>query len=135
MPAGYSGKPLYEKLGIKPGHRVCVIDTPEDYTTLIEGDVPGARFTTNTRLTADIVHIFATKSRVLQKELPRLLKMVFPDGAIWVSWPKKSSGVETDITEQTIRDVALPMGLVDIKVCAVNEVWSGLKLVVRRDRR
>jgi hypothetical protein len=135
MPAGYSGKPLHEKLGIKPGHRVCTVDAPVDYDTLLEGEVAGARFTTNTRLTADLVHIFATEAKVLKKELPRLVKIVFPDGAIWVSWPKKSAQIETDITEQTIRDIALPMGLVDIKVCAVSDMWSGLKLVVRRDRR
>lgn len=135
MPAGYSGKPLYEKLGIKPGHRVCVIDPPDDYEKLIQGEVPGARFTHNTRLTADMVHIFATELKVLRKELPRLLKMVFPEGSIWVSWPKNTSKVPTDITEDVIREVALPMGLVDIKVCAVNDTWSGLKLVVRRDKR
>ena len=135
MPTGYSGKALHEKLGIKAGHRVCVIGTPSDYEKLIEGPVPGARFTTNTRLTADIAHIFVTESKQLRKELPGLIKIVFPDGAIWVSWPKKSSKVDTDITEDVIREIALPMNLVDIKVCAVDETWSGLKLVVRKDKR
>lgn len=135
MTAGYSGKPVYQKLGIKTGDRVCVVDAPGDYDELIGGKVPGARFTTNTRLSADIVHIFATEARYLEKELPRLTRMIFPDGAIWVSWPKKSSNVATDISEDTIRQLALPIGLVDIKVCAINEVWSGLKLVVRKAGR
>jgi hypothetical protein len=135
MPTGYSGKPLYQKLGIKPGHRICVIDPPVEYETLLEGTVPGTRITHNTRLTADLAHVFATEAKRLKTELPRLMKMIFPDGAIWVSWPKKAARVPTDITEDVIREIALPMGLVDVKVCAVNETWSGLKLVVRKERR
>jgi hypothetical protein len=135
MPAGYSGNPLHQKLGFKPGQRICLVNAPADYDALLEGDVPGARFTHNSRLTADFVHIFTTEAKQLRTELPRLLKAVFPDGAIWVSWPKKSAKVPTDITEDTIREIALPLGLVDIKVCAVSDTWSGLKLVVRRDKR
>ena len=89
------------------------------------------------RLSADtdIVHLFATKRRDLAAALASFRARMRPDAAIWVSWPKKSSGVATDITEDTIREIALPMGLVDIKVCAVDEVWSGLKLVIRREQR
>ena len=85
--------------------------------------------------TTDLIHIFTTKRRDLERGVKSALRAMRPDAAIWVSWPKKSSGVETDITEDTIREIALPMGLVDIKVCAVSEVWSGLKVVVRRERR
>ena len=135
MPAGYSGKPLYQKLGIKDGFRVCVIGAPDDYQKLIEGKVSGMTITTSARAKADMAHVFETNAAALKKKLPSLMKIIAPDGAIWVSWPKKSAKVATDITEDVIRDVALPMGLVDVKVCAVNEVWSGLKLVIRRERR
>ena len=135
MTTGYSGKPLFEKLGIKPGQRVCVINAPSDYEDLIEGHVPALTITSTTRGKADIAHIFATSSAALARKLPALMKMIAPDGAVWVSWPKKAAKVKTDITEDVIRDVALPMGLVDVKVCAVNDVWSGLKLVIRKERR
>lgn len=135
MPAGYSGKPLYQKLGIKDGFRVYVIGPPDDYSKLIEGKVPGMIVTNSARGHADMAHIFETKAATLEKKLPGLMEVIAPDGAIWVSWPKKSAKVPTDITEDVIRDVALPLGLVDVKVCAVNEVWSGLKLVIRRERR
>jgi hypothetical protein len=135
MATGYSGKPLFEKLGIKPGQRVCVINAPGNYEDLIEGHVPALTVTSTTRGKADIAHIFETRSAALAKKLPALMKMVAPAGAVWVSWPKKAAKVKTDITEDVIRDVALPMGLVDVKVCAVNDVWSGLKLVIRKERR
>jgi hypothetical protein len=135
MPAGYSGKPLYQKLGIKPGQRICVIGAPADYDTIIEGSVSGMTVTSDARLKADMAHIFETRHSALAKKLPSLIKAIAPDGAIWVSWPKKSSRVATDITEDVIRTVALPLGLVDVKVCAVNETWSALKLVIRRERR
>ena len=135
MPAGYSGKPLYQKLGIKPGHRICVIGAPEDYADIIEGKVAGMTVTNDARLKADMAHIFETRHAQLARKLPALMKAIAPDGAIWVSWPKKSAKVATDITEDVIRTVALPLGLVDVKVCAVNDVWSGLKLVIRREHR
>ena len=135
MPAGYSGKPLYQKLGIKDGYRVCVIGSPDDYGKLIEGKVPGMTLTNTARGKVDIAHVFETKAAALEKKLPALMKAIAPDGAIWVSWPKKSAKVPTDVTEDVIRDVALPLGLVDVKVCAVTDVWSGLKLVIRKERR
>jgi len=135
MPAGYSGKPLYQKLGIKPGQHICVIGAPDDYETIIEGKVSGLTIGSNVRQKSDMAHIFETRHAALAKQLPALMKAIAPDGAIWVSWPKKSSRVQTDITEDVIRTVALPLGLVDVKVCAVDETWSGLKLVIRRERR
>jgi hypothetical protein len=135
MPAGYSGKPLYQKLGIKAGHRVCVVGAPGNYEDIIEGNVPGMTITKDARQKADMAHIFETKHAELARKLPSLIKAIAPDGTIWVSWPKKSSKVATDITEDVIRTVALPLGLVDVKVCAVNDVWSGLKLVIRREHR
>jgi hypothetical protein len=135
MPAGYSGKPLYQKLGIKAGQHICVIGAPDDYENIIEGKISGLTVTSDARQKADMAHIFETRHAALAKQLPSLIKAIAPDGAIWVSWPKKSSKVATDITEDVIRTVALPLGLVDVKVCAVNDVWSGLKLVIRRERR
>ena len=135
MPTGYAGKPLYQKLGIKPGSTVCLVRAPNDYHELLEGSVAGVVFTDNVRKKADIAHIFATQRSALAGALPSLIKSVAPLGMIWVSWPKKSAGVATDITEDVIREVAFPLGLVDVKVCAVSEVWSGLKLVIRKENR
>jgi hypothetical protein len=135
MPTGYSGKPLYEKLGIKAGHRVCVLGAPADYETLLEGKVPRVEFTSDIRNKADVVHVFETKAAALRKRLPALQKVIAPAGMIWVSWPKKTARVDTDITEDVVRNMALALDLVDVKVCAVNDVWSGLKLVIRRERR
>src|SRR5688500_14636484 len=111
MPTGYSGKPLHEKLGIKAGHRVCVLGAPAHYQTLLEGKVPRVEFTSNIRSKADIVHIFETRSAALRKQLPGLQKLIAPDGMIWVSWPKKTARVETDITEDVVRNMALALDL------------------------
>lgn len=111
MPTGYSGKPLYQKLGIKSGQRVCVIGAPTDYEKLLEGNVPRVTFTENARGKADVVHIFETHARALVKKLPALMKAIAPDGMIWVSWPKKRARVATDITEDVIRTIAIPLGL------------------------
>lgn len=130
--AGYSGTPLAKKLGIKPGATVCTLDAPKNYRQLVR-----ERMTLVTRLdgSADTVHVFATKRARLEEALRSCMAKMRQDAALWVSWPKRSSKVDTDITEDTIRSLALPMGLVDIKVCAVDETWSGLKLVVRRENR
>ncbi len=135
MPAGYSGTPLAKKLGIRPGSRVCPRGAPVDYATLV-APLPGD-VTLSPRLAKDVdlVHLFTTKEAALRRELPRLMERIVPDGMIWVSWPKKSSGVPSEVTEDTVRAVALPLGLVDVKVCAVDETWSGLKLVIRRENR
>lgn len=135
MSVGYSGTPLPKKLGIKEGVSVVLLYEPAEYLALL-GKLPagvtfGARVTNNT----DIVHLFLTEREVLMAELGRLRTRVRDDAAVWVSWPKKESKVPTTVTENVIRDVALPLGFVDIKVCAVSEVWSGLKLVIRRELR
>lgn len=132
---GYSGTPLARKLGLKEGSRVLLEDPPTGYLKLLEPVPAGVRFESRLTRDTDIVHIFAESAAALAKRLEALRKSIRPDTAIWVSWPKKSSKVPTDITEDTIRAVALPLGLVDIKVCAVSEVWSGLKLVIRKELR
>jgi|SRR5215467_6701047 len=132
--AGYSGTPLAKKLGIKPGATIFLSNAPANYAKLVAlpQDVSLARRIT---ATTDVIHLFSRSRQDLESGLKSALKLMRPDAVVWVSWPKKSSGVATDITEDTIRDVALPMGLVDIKVCAVDGVWSGLKLVIRRSER
>ena len=133
--AGYSGTPLAKKLGIKAGANVCLSHAPKHYGGLVAPLPDGVRLVNRVSDTTDLIHLFVTRRKDLERGLKSALKSMRPDAAIWVSWPKKSSGVATDITEDTIRAVALPMGLVDIKVCAVDDVWSGLKVVVRKERR
>jgi len=133
--AGYSGTPLAKKLGIVAGSRIFLSDAPKNYMELVAPLPEGVRVASKIDGETDIVHIFSVQRTRLTAALRTTLKRLKPDGMIWVSWPKKSSKVPTDITEDTIREVALPMGLVDIKVCAVDEVWSGLKLVLRKKTR
>jgi Protein of unknown function (DUF3052) len=135
MPAGYSGTPLAKKLGIVEGTRIFLSDAPKNYLKLVAPVPKGAKVARMIGKDTDIVHLFTTERSRLVALLRTSLAKMRPDAAIWVSWPKKSSKVPTDITEDTIREVALPMGLVDIKVCAVDETWSGLKLVVRKENR
>jgi len=135
MAAGYSGTPLAKKLGIAENSRVFLSDAPKDYLKLVAPIPKGAQIVKAIDDRTDIVHLFTTERTHLGVTLRSSLAKMRPDAAIWVSWPKQSSKVPTDITEDTIRAVALPMGLVDIKVCAVDEVWSGLKLVVRKENR
>jgi hypothetical protein len=134
--AGYSGTPLWKKLGYKTGISAYVDDGPKNYRSLLAlpTDVR-VTWLSRTKSDIDFVHLFAASASELKAKLKSYRTKIVPAGVIWVSWPKKSSGVKTDITEDTIRDVALPMGLVDIKVCAVDEVWSGLKLVIRKEQR
>lgn len=134
-PAGYAGAPLAKKLGIKEGSRICAKGAPPHYASLLEPLPAGVVFGKAVTTTTDIVHLFHTGKAALQKELRELRTGIRPDAAIWVSWPKKAAKVATDITEDTIRELALPMGFVDIKVCAVDETWSGLKLVIRKELR
>jgi len=133
--AGYSGTPLAKKLGIKEGSHLFLSGAPKDYLQLVAPLPKGVKLVPRIDGNTDIVHIFSTEKARLKTALRESLDKLKQDGSIWVSWPKKSSKVPTDITEDTIREVALPMGLVDIKVCAVDEVWSGLKLVVRKENR
>jgi nucleoside-diphosphate-sugar epimerase len=132
MAAGYSGTPLAKKLGITQGRTVVAIGAPRNYKTLLAPLPPKVRFVTRDDGSADIVHLFVTERRELAERLARLVTTIQPTAAVWVSWPKKASGVATTVTEDVIREIALPLGFVDVKVCAVDERWSGLKLVIRK---
>lgn len=122
---GYSGTPLPKKLGIRDGGNSAILNAPPGYAKSL-----GVKMASELKSDHDFIQFF-TKSRAeLEKQLPRLRKSIKPDGMIWISWPKKSSKVPTDITEDIIRETALPLKLVDVKVCAVDETWSGLKLVI-----
>jgi hypothetical protein len=133
--AGYSDTPLAKKLGIKEGFKVFVVKAPAEYRALLAPLPASVSFTSTANSSTNLAHVFATDRSTLARSLAALRKKLSPEAAIWVSWPKKSAKVPTDITEDTIREVALPLGFVDIKVCAVTEVWSGLKLVVRKELR
>jgi hypothetical protein len=133
--AGYSGTPLLKKLGIKPPMRLVTVNAPTGYRTWL-GPLPdGVTLSAKPTRPLAAVHLFATRKADLGKRFTVYRKQLVPNGFVWVSWPKKASRVETDITEDTIRELALPLGFVDIKVCAVSEEWSGLKLVIRKSER
>lgn len=133
--SGYSGTPLAKKLGVVEGTTVCAIQAPTNYRTLLVPLPARVRFVHEVGSSVDVVHLFTTTRRDLQARLPGLLASIRNDAAIWISWPKKAAKVPTDVTEDVIREGALPLGLVDIKVCAVDETWSGLKLVIRKSLR
>jgi hypothetical protein len=133
--AGYSPAPLAQKLGIKNATRILTIQAPGAYRTWLAPLPEGARFLRSARGGCDLVHLFVKSRAQLERELSRARAAIVPDGVIWVSWYKKSSGMETDVTEDVIRKRALATDLVDVKVCAVTDVWSGLKLVVRKHLR
>ena len=135
MPAGYSGTPLPTKLGLKDTKRLVVLDEPGDYTALVGSLPPGLERQTAPTKSTTLVHVFVTRRQQLARHLEALRSKLSSEAAVWVSWPKKSSKVPTEVTEDTIREVALPLGFVDVKVCAVSEVWSGLKLTVRKELR
>jgi hypothetical protein len=133
--AGYSGTPLPQKLGIKPGLTVVAINAPANYRRLL-GQIPDSiTFSERLKSGSSFVHLFTSRRSEMQKKMSILRDKISDNGAIWVSWPKKSSGISTDVTEDVIREIALPLGFVDIKVCAVDETWSGLKLMIRRENR
>lgn len=132
--AGYSGTPLAKKLGIKPGSAIFVIAAPGHYDELLAPLPEGVKRVRKID-DADVAHFFETSRVRLDKDLRAAVSKMQQDAAIWISWPKKAAKVDTDITEDTVREVALPLGLVDIKVCAVDETWSGLKLVIRKQLR
>ena len=133
--AGYSGTPLPEKLGFKPPMRVVVLGAPPDYARWLGALPAGVTLEAAARKPIRAVHAFVTRRSALAALLARFRRQLEPDGFVWMSWPKKASGVTTDVTEDVIREAALPLGFVDIKVCAVSEVWSGLKLVIRKEER
>jgi hypothetical protein len=132
---GYSGTPLARKLGIAAGSRVLAVHPPDGYRDWLEPLPEGVHFEARVSAAVDVVHVFSDRRADLKKQLDGLRSRIAPAAAVWVSWPKKASRVPTDITEDTIRELALPIGFVDVKVCAVSEVWSGLKLVIRKELR
>jgi hypothetical protein len=129
---GYSGTPLAKKLGFTHGTKIVLLAAPANYLSLVAPVPDGVHFGSRVSATTDIVHVFCTRRAELDRLLARYREKLAPTAAVWVSWPKKSSKVPTDITEDTIRELALPLGFVDVKVCAIDETWSGLKLVVRK---
>lgn len=133
--AGYSGTPLAKKLGINAGARVLLKGAPDHYLQLLEPIPPDVVFEKRLTDSTEILHLFVDQKAKLLDELVKLRKKLRNDAVVWVSWPKKSAKVPTDITEDTVREVALPLGFVDIKVCAVCAIWSGLKLVIRKELR
>lgn len=135
MPAGYSGTPLAKKLGIKPGFRMFVDNAPADYLQLLDPLPEDVVFVDKVKNDLDMIHVFSDQKKALAARLKRYVKSIKPNGTIWVSWPKKASKVPTDITEDVVRELALATVLVDVKVCAIDDVWSGLKLVVRIENR
>lgn len=135
MTAGYSGTPLAQKLSLKHGATLWADAMPDSVKADIRSSGLAIDFAGSPQAPVAAAHLFVTARADLAAKLEQLLPLLARDGQIWVSWPKKSSKVDADITEDTIREVALPMGLVDVKVCAVDAVWSGLKLVIRKARR
>jgi hypothetical protein len=133
--AGYSGTPLAKKLGIKAGSNVFVDGAPMAYERLLDPMPEDVNLQSAIDPSTDFVHLFSTSRAELAGALKRSVRHLKPDAALWVSWPKKASKVPTDLTEDVIRELALPLGLVDIKVCAVDDIWSGLKLVLRKELR
>ena len=130
-----SGKSVAQKLGIKPGFCIFVDGAPSAYGAIV-GPLPaGVAVKAAAKPSLDMVHLFALQSKGLAAKLRRYRGAIAPDGMIWVSWPKKSSGVASDLTDVVVRDTALPLGLVDIKVCAIDNTWSGLKFVIPKDQR
>ena len=131
--AGYSGTPLAKKLGVKEGARLRFVDAPVSFEPSLapmpDGTKPAGKGE------ADLVVAFHKSRADLGRSLPKLLSQLHPDGSLWIAWPKKASGVATDVTEDVVRELALPLGLVDNKVCAIDETWSGLRLVLRLENR
>jgi hypothetical protein len=131
---GYSGTPLPKKLGIKAGFRVTLSNAPEDVRAELAAELDSCEIANNGEL--DFAMFFTKSRSELKKEFAKLAKVLAPAGMLWISWPKKSSGVATDVDENTVREIGLDVGLVDVKVCAVTDVWSGLKFVRRvKDRK
>ena len=135
MTAGYSGTPLPRKLGIKDGHVVAVIADPGHFLELVAPLPADVTIRTSARGRADVAVFFTKRSLDLERRIEVLGHLVFPNGALWACWPKKASGVATDMTENVVREIALPRQLVDVKVAAIDETWSGLKLVWRKESR
>lgn len=132
---GYSGTPLVDKLGVKPGTRLVVVDAPSGWVGAVLVLPADVEITDLRARSAEVILAFSRDRSALEKRWPQLLARLPADGALWVAWPKLASGVASDLTEDVVRTVALPAGLVDVKVAALDDTWSGLKLVVRKARR
>src|SRR3954471_13680068 len=130
--AGYSGTPLLKKLGIKEENKVKLINAPKNYMELIDSEI-NKQLVDKIRQ-ADFVHLFVTSKAELKKEFTQIIQQAKDGLIIWISWHKKSSGIATDVTEDIIREIVLPTGWVDVKVCAVSDIWSGLKIVKRKNQ-
>ena len=135
VPTGYSGTPLAKKLGLKASSHVLLLGAAQEYVSLLEPLPEGVVFESSASPRVDIAQLFVTRKEELARHLRALRTKLRPDAVLWVCWPKKTANVPTTVTENTIREVALPLGFVDVKVCAVSDVWSGLKLVVRKELR
>ncbi len=135
MTTGYSGTPLAKKLGIKPGFEILTVNAPDDYRDLLEPIPYNVTISDEKNVEIDLVHLFTNSRDELFHELATCVRLIKQNGSIWVSWYKKAAKLPTEITEDTVREAAFPLGLVDIKVCAVDEKWSGLKLVIRKANR
>lgn len=136
MSAGYSGTPLAKKLGIKEGHVVALLHAPEGFGAVLAETLPDpVAVRTRAAGTADVIVAFHTSRAALDRRVDALLRVLDVDGGLWIAWPKRASGVPTDITEDTVREVFLPLGLVDNKVCAIDDTWSGLRVVWRKELR
>jgi hypothetical protein len=132
--SGYSGTPLAQKLGVKEGHRVVLLDAPEGFASTLE-PLPPIALATSLRGSADVILFFCRARRDLERAIASLHTAIHPAGGLWIAWPKKASRLATDMTEDVVREVALPRGLVDNKVCAIDEIWSGLRVVIRKELR
>jgi hypothetical protein len=133
--AGYSRTPLPKKLGIKEGARVALVGAPPEAAALVAPVPPGVVLRSQLRSEADVIVFFTRRRRELEQRFEGLVAKLERDGSLWIAWPKRASGVETDMTENVVREVALPRGLVDTKVAAISDVWSGLRLVRRLENR
>jgi hypothetical protein len=135
MTAGYSGTPLAKKLGYKPNFVVSLVNAPDDYESLVTPLPEGVTVVRKASADSDLLHFFTNSRDELFRGLAEYRNLIKQDGSIWVSWYKKAAKLPTEITEDAVREAALPLGLVDVKVCAVDEKWSALKLVIRRENR
>jgi hypothetical protein len=132
---GYSATPLWKKLGLGEGTTLVAVGAPAEYAAWLAPLPAGARIVARATRSPRAVHLFRTRRAVLARDLAAWRRRLVPDGFLWVSWPKRAAKLPTDLTEDVVRALALPLGFVDVKVCAVSEIWSGLKLVVRRELR
>jgi len=133
--AGYSGTPLAKKLGIKEGSRIALVNAPQDFESELEGLPESVEFVKRTTKSLDMILLFVSTEQALARDFAKLAAKLTANGMLWIAWPKKSSGVATDLVEQRVQRIGLDAGLVDVKVCAINEIWSGQKFVYRlKDR-